>query len=467
MTIRDAANNPLVVGFTGQVYTVSAPTDNGMYRPQFPVTTAANTSGGRGGTVYRINTLADNLDPPVAVGDGSFRCSLRRALSVQSAPKIIVFEISGYINNNDDPMQSRGDGVTVAGQTAPSPGICLQNEGVQILGPNQVWQHISSRPGNWGGPVIPQTSRRDAFLIYDALTSVQNIVLDHVTAGWAPGKNLNTFLNNSGDIALIWRSMSCEALYRASNVIVSPGEPSSLGLLLARSLIAKSYSVIETILAHNAARNPEVQEGNSVNFLNNLVYDWGSDLVEYNWAGLHYAPGGTPIPYLTNFVNGRYIAGPSTPKNFLPLYAAFAYSAWPGSQVYVTGNSLDQTLAAITEWDYNPAIGFDPRVGSPATPFPTGFVPIAGSAVQAQVLANSGARPLNRNAMDQRVINDITNRTGTVISNQNDVGGYATLAVNNRVFNMPSNPNGTSPIRGAPFTIIEDYLEQLARELEP
>src|SRR5688572_13638933 len=80
--------------------------DYGGLRPHFqgygtgatlsdPLLTA--NVAGRGGTVYRINTTADNATAPSAVGDGTFRCSLRRALETETGPRVIVFETSGVI----------------------------------------------------------------------------------------------------------------------------------------------------------------------------------------------------------------------------------------------------------------------------------------------------------------------------------------------------------------------------------
>jgi hypothetical protein len=92
--------------------------------------------------------------------------------------------------------------------------------------------------------------------------------------------------------------------------------------------------------------------------------------------------------------------------------------------------------------------------------------------VEAYVKANAGARPLDRDVVDARIINDITTRTGFVPNNPSEVAGEGTtddgfpmLNVNWRPLAVPPNPNAV--IDGVGRTRIEAWLEMLARELEP
>nr|HPM84711.1 hypothetical protein [Candidatus Anammoximicrobium sp.] len=72
---------------------------------------AAATPGGRGGQILRVTNLR-------ASGAGS----LREALEAEG-PRIVVFEVGGVIDLEKNTLNIKNPHVTVAGQTAPSPGI--------------------------------------------------------------------------------------------------------------------------------------------------------------------------------------------------------------------------------------------------------------------------------------------------------------------------------------------------------
>src|SRR5688500_3010469 len=71
----------------------------------------AETVGGLAGKVLRVTTLA-------AEGPGS----LRAALDV-AGPRLVVFEVGGVIDLRGRTLLVRRPHLTVAGQTAPDPGI--------------------------------------------------------------------------------------------------------------------------------------------------------------------------------------------------------------------------------------------------------------------------------------------------------------------------------------------------------
>src|SRR6185436_10649418 len=101
---------------------------------------AATTPGGRGGRIVKVTTLANE-------GDGSLRAALALA-----EPRIIVFEVGGVIDLERQTLRITEPNVTIAGQTAPSPGITLIEGGIDVLTHDVVLQHIRVRTGEAGQP---------------------------------------------------------------------------------------------------------------------------------------------------------------------------------------------------------------------------------------------------------------------------------------------------------------------------
>ena len=91
--------------------------------------------------------------------DDSGPGSLRDALENCSGPKVIVFDVSGNIklqtgidigDGSAEDGEATGSYITVAGQTAPSPGITLMHCGIEINPSchDILLQHLRIRPGD-------------------------------------------------------------------------------------------------------------------------------------------------------------------------------------------------------------------------------------------------------------------------------------------------------------------------------
>src|ERR1700736_3037974 len=102
---------------------------------------AAGTPGGRGGQVIKVTTLA-------AARPGSLRAAIEA-----KGPRIVVFEVGGVIDLDRETLQITEPFITIAGQTAPSPGITIiRAGGVAITTHDVVFQHLRLRPGDAGQP---------------------------------------------------------------------------------------------------------------------------------------------------------------------------------------------------------------------------------------------------------------------------------------------------------------------------
>jgi hypothetical protein len=397
----------------------------------FGMDTRAAYGGGGTPSILRVTSLNDS-------GPGS----LREALSTEG-PRVVIFEVSGTISL-DSPLVITSPYLTVAGQTAPTPGITVRNYGVQISTNDVLLQHLRIRPG--------ADTCNNAIEAWGA--SSFNIVVDHMSTSWGQDEVL-VFYNGSRPMnATVWRSIAAEGLHGAMNGRCG-GSPDGVfeshGILLYDH--TKNVSVSQTLFAHNIERNP-YPKGDTVSyFANNLFYDWGEGR-----SAIFGDPDGSGL-LLSTLVGNHFRRGPSTPSDTYIAQARFLAS---GSQVYRSDNVSDDGGSPISEFSVINGEGVDPTVGTAPVTIP-GASPLASGAVYDVVLTSAGARPSDRDAVDIRLINDVKNRTGSYISSQQEVGGWPDLPVNGRTLLLPANPHAASP---SGYTNLEVWLHNYSTAVE-
>ena len=130
-----------------------------------------STPAGRGGPVYRVTNLK-------ADGAGSLKACIDA-----TGPRTCIFEVSGAIVLTDD-MTIRNGTLTIAGQTAPSPGIMIRGGAFKIHASDVLIQHLRFRVGD--STTGPSPANRDALKIEGTDDApVKNIVIDHCTFSWS------------------------------------------------------------------------------------------------------------------------------------------------------------------------------------------------------------------------------------------------------------------------------------------
>ena len=465
-----------------------APADTGAYRPHYQGY-GVDTAAGRGGAVYRVTHLYDTISPSSPLWDGS----LRKALAAAGA-RFILFEVSGTINLVQNLVIARPF-VTIAGQTAPSPGITLRGGHIQIDTHDVVIQHLRVRPGAIPGHPHGVWVRSNA----------NNIVLDHLSVSWTVWTAIDLFAGTDGpgigDVTIIdsivSEALACSGVNR--NVPCDPsryprgGLPNSKAVLVGDSSADRTYNdgvprlaMIRNLLAHNNDRQPEVQGDVDLFYINNLVYN--PSLIPQ--SAIYWTNGYGAGVSRTVAKGNLLIPGPTTPghNGFVPLvypeerevhWGRIGSSVDPRTRIYLEGNYYarhcgprDACLASpaeqwrlIKNWSGLPVASL--RAATP--PLSLDNLPLSGvlphTRVEASVLANAGARPLDRDPVDARVVRDVMQRTGRIINTPGDVGGYPLLAENRRPLSVPANPH--QAVDAAGRTRIEGWLEAFARELEP
>ncbi len=387
-----------------------------------------STPAGRGGEIYKVTNLNDS-------GSGSLRACVEA-----SGPRVCVFEVSGAIQLQKD-LRIQNPYITIAGQTAPSPGISLYGGTVRIYDTHDVLiQHIRIRVGDANGGSDP--INRDALDLAGG-SGVNNVVLDHVSASWALDEMVSVW---KGRNVTIRNSIISEALdehrfaYSDGNVgkgpIVGPGTNNVL------------FS--GNLLAHNRARNVRSKSDGLV-FANNVVYD-------YAYFGTDIGEGSSSSR--TSIVGNAYVHGPAYDgASAINIRGNLA----SGSRIFIEDN-IAPGGNSNNPWSIvKNGASFNPRVNT-APIWPEGFTALPASQVQSYVAAKAGARPVDRDEVDARVVRDLQNRTGGLINSPSEVGGFPNLERNTRRLTLPERPHADDD--GDGYTNLEEWLHGYARQVE-
>jgi len=381
-----------------------------------------DTTAGRGGQIIKVTNLNDS-------GSGSLRAAIEA-----SGPRTVVFEVGGTIALLtdliiDDPF------ITIAGQSSPSPGIMLRNAGIQVRTHDVLIQHLRIRVGD--APEGPDPTNRDALQIIGNPSF--NVVIDHVSASWAIDENMSTWYPVEN--ITISNCIISEALYDSLH---SKG-PHSMGLLIGDH--AKNVTVVGNLLASNNYRMPRVTGDASVVILNNVSYNSGD--------GYAFAALGGAGPVQVSAVGNIFQYGPDTRSNALTMHLEAGNTE--GSSVYYSDNHASSSIGFTYD------TSFDPRVSSPPV-WHSSLTVRDSSTVENWVLSNAGARPADRDVVDERVVSEVSSRSGYMINSQSEVGGWPDLQSTYRAFTIPANPNGDDD--GDGYTNVEEILSQMAATVE-
>lgn len=352
--------------------------------------------GGRGGQVLFVTNLEDS-------GPGSLRAAVEA-----KGPRTILFRVSGTIKLLK-PLVVREGRVTIAGQSAPGDGITLRDHMLQISADDVVVRYIRARLGD------ESKTESDAITI----TKGRRIILDHVSASWSVDETLSVSANFTDpeqgfyDVTVQW-SIIAESLTRSLHAKGEHGYGS-----LIRGGRGSRASFHHNLWASHSARMPRPGNysgpdidpvGAFFDFRSNVFYNWGRARSGYN------ADKASLVRY--NFVDNAYVAGPQSQK---PI--AFDESDML-AKAYFAGNSMNGTIPT-DPWSL--VTGVQPegyRLPQPVEVAPIAPDPAASAYVR--VLGAAGASKA-RDAVDQRVIAGVRDRTGRQIDSQREVGGWPEL----------------------------------------
>jgi hypothetical protein len=381
---------------------------------------AAHTPGGRGGRIVKVTTLE-------ADGPGS----LRAALALEE-PRIIVFEVGGVIDLDRKTLRIEQPFVTIAGQTAPSPGITLIKGGIDVATHDVIIQHLRVRPGE-AGQAKGSGWDEDAF---SSQAGARDVIVDHCTLTWATDENLSASGPRfTGATPEEWRAGTSHRITFSHNIIAE-GLANSTHSKFEHSKGSLIHDNVTDILiygnlyAHNFERSPLFKGGVHGAVVNNFVYNPGERALHYNLQVLEW--GAVPAQ------NGRMTAvgnvlrgGESTPAELPFLMIGGAGDLDYHGRDNVAVDQHGRELPMFGSYTTSSA-----RIIEHAEPldWPAGLTALPAAEVENWVLANAGARPWDRDAHDVRVLADAAEGRGKIIDSEAEVGGYPKVEPTRREF---------------------------------
>ena len=389
--------------------------------------------------------------------------------------------------------------ITIAGQTAPSPGINVRNWPIYFDTHDVVVQHIRLRMGDSAQP-----GPGHFVAIGAGLNNAHHIVFDHVSVAWTMYQAF-FFCNYTGSGPNPTNTTILDSIFAFGLVTASPSNTGMGGLYCGGSNGSTTqHTEARNLYVHNAHRQPQFSPGTRLNIVNNVVYGSGPHAQAEDYAFLMAwmsTCGNTRMDSNPTFrieaavVNtvtipslgtGRGTTAGSDEGNrsfFMVLNAnnlqfqqnRFWFSGNQGP--FITGPSGPGQWAGVFYSSLCGGIpGSEAALGYESEPSwhaDFNFQTIPTEGVADHVFANAGARPLDRDPVDGAavaqaragLVGDIRNM-GTRLRSQDDMGGHPTLAQNTRRLAVPAKPHAVAP--GQKFrTTIEMWLETLAQALEP
>lgn len=354
--------------------------------------------GGRGGRTIDVTNLNNN-------GPGS----LRQCAEVETGPRTCVLRMAGTISLGTYDITVRHDYLTIDGSAAP---VALKDGGLDVRANHTIIRHLRIRPGARSWIERGMNANGITYRSTETGAGTHDHICDHCSVSWGTD-DLIAVINGTYNVT-IQDSIISEGLTSGP----ACNNCGSRGLLVGTGN-KETLSVIRTLNAHNFIRFPNAT-GGQIDFVNNVDYNG-------NGSSAQIAPFYGPVKI--NMVGNYWKDGPSgipfnLTYNVIRTIGSMTYS--PQSGIYVldnVGRSRQTGTAPETAiiWGDNGGIA----VQSVRYPYPQ-TTTISALQAYEQVLGRSGAQP--RDAVDTRVVGDVRNGTGAIISSPAQVGGWPILS---------------------------------------
>lgn len=310
----------------------------------------ANAIGGRGGKVIKVTNLNNS-------GPGSLQAACEAEI-----PRIVVFEVGGVIRGD---VSIRHPFITIAGQTAPSPGITIEGRLLTRLADGKrlhdiIVRFIRVRP--------PPTNGHTGDAVQ--MPKTENVILDHLSLSWANDETID--ICYSSEFTVQWCTIE-----ESDTEGHDKGGKHNFALISAYPN-SGNISIHHNLFAHHSRRSPSLSpyvSGKPGDFRNNVVYNFRDGLTHdghtpkapINLVGNYYKRGQNaffirPFEFHESgryYVSGNYIEGvgeigdPRDPATQLRLWvrvrAGGSVLHEPAATAPVTTHSAQEAYKLVTE----------------------------------------------------------------------------------------------------------------------
>lgn len=379
--------------------------------------------------------------------------SLRDALSQSN--RLVLFKVAGTIVLNSQ-ITTDVDNIYIAGQTAfydGGEGITIKSDGVQgsgllfFSGDHIIIRYLRLRRG--AGKSSGEVSGDNINFIDSS-----NWMLDHCSFSWSTDENIS---GGGGMNGTIQYSISSEGLYFSTHsYTVDPTNNtyqnghSKGGIFGWTGKIPSNLTFYRNLFAHNDGRNPKlIGPGSRFEVVNNLMYN-------NRYYNIDLSNGESDQSMETNVVKNLLIPGFDTRTNRYMVHTSESVL----DKIYMKGNiGNHRTNDTMSEWlevgNLDTPLGETGRSFAPFdTPFSTKFNSLPNASDLQPIILNDVGANLSIDAVDNRIINDVINRTPTlqktiqgtdpdhwtgqsvyygIINDPSEVGGWPTIGPMNSI----------------------------------
>ena len=226
---------------------------NGRQLPAFPGAEGfgALAAGGRGGRVIKVTNLNSG-------GPGSFQAACE-----SDGPRIVAFTVGGVIRGD---VFIRHSHITIAGQTAPPPGITLAG---RLISRPVPWRRLSDIVVRFVRVRPPPATGHDGDSIQ--LPDTERVILDHLSLSWANDEVID--ICHSSEVTVQWCT-------------IEESDTEGHGKRVAHNFAMISayensgnVSIHHNLFAHHSRQVPSLSPyvaDKPGDFRNNVIYNFGS-----------------------------------------------------------------------------------------------------------------------------------------------------------------------------------------------